>query len=78
MDLILNKYKNNNIEEIKKSLVNFDQNKLSNLGIDEDDKYILKDILFTRGEPISILKKLKTIYGTSKTIDDLYFLFETL
>jgi len=78
MDLILNKYKNNNFEEIKKSLVNFDQDNLSKLGIDEDDKYILKDLLFTRGEPISILKKLKTIYGTSKTLDDLNFLFETL
>jgi ATP phosphoribosyltransferase regulatory subunit len=78
MDLILNKYKNNNFEEIKKSLVNFDQDNLSKLGLDEDDKYILKDLLFTRGEPIAILKKLKTIYGTSKTLDDLTFLFETL
>jgi len=78
MDLILNKYKNNNFEEIKKSLVNFDQDKLSKLGIDDEDKYILKDLLFTRGEPIAILKKLKNIYGTSKTLDDLNFLFETL
>jgi len=44
MDLILNKYKNNNFEEIKKSLVNFDQDNLSKLRIDEDDKYVLKDI----------------------------------
>ena len=78
MDLILNKYKNNNLEEIKKSLINFDQDKLSKLGIDDDDKYILKDLLFTRGEPIAILKKLKCIYGTSKTLDDLNFLFKTL
>ena len=78
MELILNKYKNNNFEEIKKSLVNFDQDKLSKLGIEEDDKYILKDLLFTRGEPISILKKLKGIYGNSKTLDDLNFLFNTL
>ena len=78
MDLILNKYKNNNFEEIKKSLVNFDQDNLSKLGIDEDEKYILKDLLFTRGEPIAILNKLKNIYGTSKTLDDLNFLFETL
>ena len=78
MDLILNKYKNNNFEEIKKSLVNLDQDKLFKLGIEEDDKYILKDLLFTRGEPITILKKLKSIYGPSKTLDDLNFLFETL
>ena len=78
MDLILNKYKNNNFEEIKKSLVNFDQDKLSKLGIDEEDKYILKDLLFTRGEPITILKKLKSIFGPSKNLDDLNFLFETI
>jgi len=78
MDLILNKYKNNNFEEIKKSLVNLDQDNLSKLGIDEDDKYILKDLFFTRGEPISILKKLRSIYGASKILDDLNFLFETL
>ena len=70
--------KNKYFDEIKKSLVNFDQDNLSKLGIDEDDKYILKDLLFTRGEPIAILKKLKNIYGTSKTLDDLNYLFETL
>ena len=78
MDLILNKYKNNNFEEIKKSLVNFDQDNLSKLGIDEDDKCILKDLLFTIGEPTAILKKLENTYGTSQTLDDLNFLFETL
>ena len=78
MDLILNKYKNDNFEEIKKSLVNFDQDNLSKLGIDEDDKYILKDLLFTRGEPMAILNKLKNKCGNSKTLDDLNFLFETL
>ncbi|KGF89585.1 MULTISPECIES: ATP phosphoribosyltransferase regulatory subunit [Prochlorococcus] len=78
MDLVLNKYKNNNFEEIKKSLVNFDQDKLSKLGIEDDDKYILRDLLFTRGEPNAILKKLKGIYGTSKSLDDLNFLFKTL
>ncbi len=78
MDLILNKYKNNNFEEIKKSLVNFDQDNLSKLGIDEEDKYILKDLLFTRGEPMAILKKLKSIFGPSKNLDDLNFLFETI
>ena len=78
MDLILNKYKNNNFEEIKKSLVNFDQDKLSKLGINEEDKYILKDLLFTRGEPMAILKKLKSIFGPSKTLSDLNFLFETI
>ncbi|MDC3180317.1 ATP phosphoribosyltransferase regulatory subunit [bacterium] len=78
MALILKKYKKNNFEEIKKCLVNFDQDNLSKLGIDEEDKYILKDLLFTRGEPIKILNKLKSIYGASRTLDDLNFLFDTL
>ena len=78
MDLILNKYKNNNFEEIKKSMVNFDQDKLSKLEIDEDDKSILKDLLFTRGEPNKVIKKMKSIFGTSKTLDEVHFLFETL
>ena len=78
MDLILSKYQNNNCEEIKKSLVNFDQDKLSKLAINENDKYILKDLLFTRGEPVEILMKLRSIYGGSKTLDDLNYLFETL
>ena len=78
MDLILNKYKNNNFEEIKESLVNLDLDKLSKLGIDTDDKYILKDLLFTRGEPIAILQKLKGIYGKSLILDEVQFLFETL
>jgi len=78
MDLIMYKYKNNNFEEIKKCLVNFDQDKLSKLKINEDDKYFLKDLLFTRGEPISIIKKLKSLYGNSEALDDINFLFETL
>ena len=78
MDLILNKYKNNNFEEIKKSMVDLDQDNLSKINIDEDDKYILKDLLFTRGEPSSIINKLKGIYGNSFILDELNFLFETL
>ena len=35
----MDSHENNNFEEIKKSLVNFDQDNLSKLGIDEDDKY---------------------------------------
>ena len=78
MDLILNKYKNNNYEEIKKSMVNLDQDKLSKIDIDKDDKYILKDLLFTRGEPNMIIKKLKSIYGNCSILDEVGFLFETL
>jgi len=78
MDLILDKYKNNNFEKIKKSMVNFDQDKLSKLEINEDDRSLLKDLLFTRGEPNKVIKKLKSLYGTSQTLDEVHFLFETL
>ena len=78
MDLILNKYKNNNFEEIKKSMVDLDQDKLTNINIDKDDKYILKDLLFTRGDPKTVIKKLKSIYGESLVLDELEFLFEIL
>ncbi len=78
MDLILNKYKNNNFEEIKKSMVDLDQDKLSKINIDKDDKSILKDLLFTRGEPNVVINKLKSIYGSSLILEEVQFLFETL
>ena len=78
MDLILEKFKDNNFEEIKKSMVDLDQDKLSKINIDENDKYILKDLLFTRGEPNIIINKLKSIYGKSRILDEVQFLFETL
>jgi len=78
MDLILFKYKNNYYEEIKKCMVNLDQESLNRLNIDNDDKAILKELLFTRGEPAIILKKLKNIYGKNNVIDELECLFNTL
>ena len=56
MDLILFNYRNNNYEEIKKCMVNLDQESLDRLNIDNNDKAILKELLFTRGEPAIILK----------------------
>jgi ATP phosphoribosyltransferase regulatory subunit len=78
MDLILLNYKNNNYEEIKKCMVNLDQESLDRLNIDKNDKAILKEILFTRGEPAIILKKLKNIYGNNNVIEELECLFNTL
>ena len=78
MDLILLNYKNNNYEEIKKCMVNLDQESLDRLNIDKDDKAILKEILFTRGEPAIILQKLKNIYGNNNVIEELECLFNTL
>ena len=78
MDLILNKYKDNYYEEIKRSMVNLDQDMLEILNIEEDDKSILKELLFTRGEPEAIIKKLKNIYGQNIILEDLEFLFNTL
>ena len=78
MDLILLNYKNNNYEEIKKCMVNLDQESLDRLNIDKNDKAILKELLFTRGEPAIILKKLKNIYGNNNVIEELESLFNTL
>ena len=78
MDLILLNYKNNNYEEIKKCMVNLDQESLDRLNIDKNDKAILKEILFTRGAPAIILQKLKNIYGNNNVIEELECLFNTL
>ena len=78
MDLILFKYKNNNYEEIKKCMVDLDQESLNRVKIDKNDKIILKELLFTRGEPEEILKKLKNIYGHNLVLEQLEYLFNTL
>ncbi len=78
MNLILFNYKNNNYEEIKKCMVNLDQESLDKLNIDNNDKAILKELLFTRGEPAIILKKLKNVYGNNNVIEELDCLFNTL
>ena len=78
MDLILFNYKNNNYEEIKKCMVNLDQESLDKLNIDINEKAILKELLFTRGEPAIILKKLKNVYGNNNVIEELDCLFNTL
>ena len=78
MDLILLNYKNNNYENIKKCMVNLDQELLNRLDINYNDKNLLKDLLFTRGEPENILKKIKNIYGKNNIIDELECLFNTL
>ena len=78
MDLILCKYKDNDYEEIKKCMTNLDQEALNRLNIDKNDKFILKELLFTRGEPQIILKKLKNIYGSNNVVNELESLFNTL
>ncbi len=78
MDLILFKYKNNNYEEIKKCMVDLDQESLNRVEINKNDKAILKELLFTRGEPEVILKKLKNIYGPNDVIKQLQYLFNIL
>ena len=78
MDLILKKFFNNNYENIKKSMVNLDRDNLNNLNLKDEDKDILNDLLFTRGEPNIVIDKLKKTYGNQKVLDDLKFLFNTL
>ncbi len=78
MDFILFNYKNNNYENIKKCMVNLDHELLNRLDIDNNDKTILKELLFTRGAPKNILKKIKNIYGNNNVIKELECLFNTL
>ncbi len=78
MDLILLNYRDNNYEKVKKCMADLDQESLSRLDIDKNDKTILKELLFTRGEPGFILKKLKNIYGRNNVIEELQCLFDTL
>ncbi len=78
MDLILENFINNNYEEIKKILINLDQDNLNKLEIKENDKNLLKDILYMRGEPIKVINQLIKIFGKNKVLDDLIFLFKTI
>ena len=78
MDLILHKYKKNNYEEIKKSMINLDQDNLNKLDISPQDKDILNDLLYTRGDPNKVIDKLSNLYGKSKVLDDLRYLFNTI
>tara|TARA_B100000212_G_scaffold321006_1_gene279251 strand:+ start:1226 stop:2377 length:1152 start_codon:yes stop_codon:yes gene_type:complete len=78
MDLILEKYQENNYEDIKKSMVTFDQDKLNKLDIPLKEKEILNDLLYTRGEPDFVLKKLSKLYGNKKVLNDLIYLFNTI
>ena len=59
-------------------MVNLDQESLDRLNIDKNDKSILKELLFTRGDPAIILRKLKNIYGNNNVIEELEYLFNTL
>ena len=78
MDLILTKYKNNYYEEIKKSMINLDQDNLNKLEISQQDKDILNDIIYTRGDPNKVIDKLSNLFGNSKALDDLRYLFNTI
>ena len=78
MDLILHKYKNNNYEEIKKSMINLDQDNLNKLKISQQDKDILNDLLYTRGDPNKVIDKLSNLFGNNKALDDLRYLFNTI
>ena len=78
MKIILNKYIDKNYENIKKSIINLDLVSLNNIDIDDNDKLLLKELIFTRGEPKYVLNKLNTIFGNNNKLDDLYYLFEKL
>ena len=78
LDLILSKYEGRYYELIKKSITELDQVTINKLDLKNEEKKILKDIIFTRGKPKTILDKLSKIYGINKDLNDLKYLFETL
>ncbi len=78
MDLILNKYKNNHHDQIKKSMATLDQINIKKLTISQKDKDILKDLMYTRGEPDLVIEKLSSIYGNTQVLHDLKYLFNTI
>ncbi len=78
LDLILNKYSGKDYEIIKRNMTELDQISISKLNIKDEEKTILKEMLFTRGKPEIILEKLTNIYGKNKDLEDLNYLFKTL
>ena len=78
MDIILSKYAENNYEDIKTSMINLDQDSLNKLDINKEDKRILNELIFTRGTPLKVIEKLRTIYGSNNILNDLSDLFENL
>ena len=78
MDLILEKYINNNYEKIKKIMVDLDHDNLNKLDINNDERELLKRLLYMRGEPIKVINNLIKIFGKNKVLDDLIFLFNTI
>ena len=78
MDLILKKYTNKNYEKIKKIMIKLDQDNLNKLNINNDEKITLKNLLYTRGEPIEVINNLIDIFGKNEVLDELIFLFNTI
>ena len=78
MDLILEKYINNKYERIKKIMISLDHDNLNKLDINEEEKNILKKLLYMRGEPRKVIDNLIEIFGKNKVLDDLIFLFNTI
>ncbi len=78
IDLILEKYIKNKYEKIKKIMINLDHDNLNKLDVNENEKAILKKLLYMRGEPITVINNLIKIFGKNKILDDLKFLFNTI
>tara|TARA_Y100001978_G_scaffold111708_1_gene99645 strand:+ start:1176 stop:2324 length:1149 start_codon:yes stop_codon:yes gene_type:complete len=78
MDLIMKKYKNNYYEDIKRNMVNLDQDNINKLDIPLEEKDLLNDLLYTRGDPNEVIDKLSYLYGNNKVLSDLRYLFDTI
>ncbi len=75
MDLILQEFEDEQREEIKASLINFDAISLDKMEISEQKRKFLQAIQEMRGLPITTIKNLSTMIGNNVVINDLKRLF---
>ncbi len=78
MDIILEKTKVKDKDQLRSLLVNFDQIGINNLKIPEEIKSKITSINRSRGYPNKVLDIFNDIYGKNEKIDNLKSLFDTI
>ena len=78
MQILLSKFKEFDNDEIKSILSNFDLISLNRLNIDKSDRDILKNLMYTRGEPLKVINLLKKYYPEDKLLNYLLNLFNII
>ena len=78
MELILSSLDSTNIDQIKNILCDLDYIALSKLDLEDKQRMFIKTIMNMRGNPETILTKLKDIYGSNSNINNLNELFSII